>query len=81
MDPTIKKAAAAILRVFKQKNLRATGFINFNDFGSALRYEGGYAKHDNQRAALEYLLDGGFVVQMNSGLELTEKGVNVIDKL
>ncbi len=81
MDPSEKKAAMAIMRVFKEKAPHVTGFVNFNDFGKALRWEAGYVKHDNQRAALEYLVSGGFVVEMNSGLELTEKGHAVIEKL
>ena len=79
MDPSVKKAARSIMQVFKDRQVRAAGFVNFNDFGKALRWEAGYAKHENQREALRALVEGGYVRELNSGLELTEKGQKVVD--
>ena len=74
MDPTIRKAAIAILRVFKQKNVGSGGFLHYTEFGKVLRWEGGQLKHEMQREALWYLRDNGFVNEGDAGLELTDKG-------
>jgi thioredoxin-related protein len=81
MDETVKKSARAILSVFKTKNLGAGGFVHFDEFGKTLRWEAGYVKHDNQREALRYLVENGYLLEMNAGLELTRKGADSLKKL
>lgn len=81
MDPSVKKAARAIMLVFKSAGTRAGGFVNYSEFGKALRWEAGYIKHDNQREALAALVERGYVVELNSGLELTAKGAASLEKI
>jgi len=81
MDPTQRKMAKAILDVFKQKDLRAGGFVNFSDFGKALHWEAGHIKHESQRDALAFLVEHGYVTEQNSGIALTEKGQDALTKL
>jgi len=81
MDQTERKTARAILAVFKEKDLRSGGFINFADFGTPLRWEGGNVKHENQRLALQFLVEHEYVTEGNSGLTLTEKGQEALKKL
>jgi hypothetical protein len=81
MDPSVRKAAKAIMLVFKSNDVVARGFINYSDFGKALRWEAGYIKHENQREALMELVERGFVLELNSGLELTDKGAKSLEKL
>ena len=81
MDPSEQKAARAILNVFREKNLRSGGFVNFSDFGKALRWEAGYVKHENQRNALRFLVEHEYVTEANAGLTLTEKGQEAVKKL
>jgi hypothetical protein len=81
MNETDKKAARAILGVFKQKNLGAGGFIHFDEFGKVLRWEAGYVKHENQRNALRFLVENGYLTEMNAGLELTRKGADSLKKI
>jgi hypothetical protein len=80
MDESVKKAARAILLVFKNKP-GSGGFIHFEEFGKALRWEAGYVKHENQREALRFLVENRYVSEMNTGLELTEKGAESLKKL
>jgi len=80
VDPTVKKAARAILLVFSQKDVGAGGFLNFAEFGKVLRWEAGFVKHENQREALRFLVDNGYVVELNSGLELTPKGAKTLER-
>lgn len=81
MDATEKKAAFAILRVFKERNVSEGGFVHFDDFGKVLRLEAGHVKHENQQVALQYLKDYGYVDEHNTGLELTAKGATAVEKL
>jgi hypothetical protein len=81
MDETDKKAARAILGVFKRKNLGAGGFVHFDEFGKVLRWEAGYVKHENQRNALRFLVENGYLIEMNAGLELTRKGADSLKKI
>lgn len=81
MDETEKKAARAILSVFRRKGIRTGGFLHFDDFGKALKWEAGYIKHENQRQALEFLVANGYVQQLHAGLELTEKGAAALSRL
>jgi len=81
LDPAIKKAARAILVVFHQRDVGAGGFLDFSEFGKALRWEAGYVKHENQREALRFLVENGYVVELNAGLELTSKGAKTLEKL
>jgi hypothetical protein len=74
MDSSVKKAATAIMRVFRDRRIAAGGVVGFAEFGSSLKWEAGSVKHDNQREALRYLLERGFVNQTSAGLELTRKG-------
>jgi hypothetical protein len=81
MDESDKKAARAILAVFKTRNLSAGGFVHFDDFGKVLRWEAGYVKHENQRNALRFLVENDYVVELNAGLELTAKGEKSLKKM
>ena len=81
MDPAVKKAARAILVVFHERDVGAGGFVNYADFGKPLRWEAGFVKHELQREALRFLVDSGYVVELNSGLELTAKGARTLEKL
>ena len=81
MNETDKKAARAILAVFKQKRLGEGGFVHFDEFGKALRWEAGFVKHENQRNALRFLVENNYVVEMNAGLELTGKGADSLKKI
>jgi hypothetical protein len=81
MEETDKKAARSILRVFQDKGLGEGGFVHFDDFGKALRWEAGYIKHENQRNALRFLVQNNYVNELNAGLELTEKGAKALKKL
>jgi hypothetical protein len=81
VDATEKKAAFAILRVFKERGVGEGGFMHFDDFGKVLRMEAGHVKHENQRVALQYLKDFGYVDELNTGLELTAKGAAALEKL
>ena len=81
MDETDKRAARAILTVFKNRNIGAGGFVHFDDFGKVLRWEAGFVRHENQRNALRFLVENNYVVEMNAGLELTAKGADVLNKL
>ena len=81
MDPSERKAALKILRVFKTKDVGEGGFLHFDDFGNALVIEGGYPKHDMQRNALMYLRNKGYINEGDAGLELTEKGAKALEKL
>ena len=81
MDPSERKAALKILRVFKTKDIGEGGFLHFDDFGNTLVIEGGYPKHDLQRNALIYLRTKGYVNEGDAGLELTEKGAKALEKL
>jgi len=74
MDSSVKKAATAIMRVFRDKQVEAGGVVGYAEFGSALKWEAGAIKHDNQREALRYLVERGFVIETSAGLELTRKG-------
>jgi hypothetical protein len=81
MQETDKKAARSILRVFLDRSLGAGGFVHFDEFGKVLRWEAGYVKHENQRNALRFLVENGYVNELNAGLELTEKGAKALKKL
>jgi hypothetical protein len=76
MDETTKKAVIKILRVFKTKELGEGGFVHFDEFtkARAIIWDHGHVKHDNQRDALMYLRQNGYVNESDAGLELTEKG-------
>lgn len=81
MDPAVRKAARAIMLVFKSQGARAGGFVHYSDFGKALRWEAGYIKHDSQREALAALVERGYVLELNSGLELTDRGAASLKNL
>ena len=83
MDESAKKAARKILNVFRQKDLSEGGFIHFDEFtrARAIVWDRGFIKHENQKAALIYLREHGYVNESDAGLELTEKGANAVKKL
>ena len=81
MEEMDKKAARAILTVFKTRNLAAGGFVHFDEFGKVLRWEAGYVKHENQKNALRFLVENNYVSELNAGLELTTKGEDALKKL
>lgn len=81
MDPSVKKAARAIMLVFKSLGTRPGGFVHYSEFGKALRWEAGHVKHDNQREALAALVERGYVLELNSGLELTDRGAKSLANL
>jgi hypothetical protein len=83
MDESVKKAARKILSVFRNKNLGARGFVHFDEFtkARAIIWDRGFIKHENQKEALIYLRQNGYVDESDAGLELTEKGASAIKKL
>lgn len=81
MNDQEKKAAKAILRVFKQRKLDAGDVIQFGDFGGVLHWEAGFMKHEFQRNAMQELIERGFVIETNAGLELTAKGAASLEKV
>ena len=80
MNESAKKAARKILGVFRQKNLGEGGFVHFDEFSKAraIVWDQGFIKHQNQKDALIYLREYGYVNESDAGLELTEKGANLI---
>jgi len=83
MDESVKKAAKKILYVFRQKGVGARGFVHFDEFTSAraIIWDQGYIKHDNQKEALLYLRENGYVDESDAGLELTDKGAAALKKM
>jgi hypothetical protein len=83
MDESGKKAARKILLVFKQKGLGPGGFVHFDDFSKAraIIWDQGFVKHENQKQALSYLREYGYVNESDAGLELTEKGAKALEKV
>ena len=83
MDESGKKAARKILSVFRQKGLGAGGFVHFDEFSRAraIIWDQGFVKHQNQKDALIYLREYGYVNESDAGLELTEKGAKAIEKM
>lgn len=69
--------ARQILEVFRSRDLGAGGFVHATDFGSALVWKDGFVRDESVRQALQFLIDGEYVLQMNAGLELTAKGASV----
>jgi hypothetical protein len=78
MDESVKKAARAILVVFRDKGLGAGDLVHFADFGKALKWDAGFVKHENQQLALQYLVKYGYVNETQAGLELTRKGADAM---
>jgi hypothetical protein len=66
--------ARAILEVFGERGLGSTEFIHFTDFGEAIVWEDGFVDNKRTRDALTQLIEGGYVVELMAGLELTQKG-------
>lgn len=83
MDESAKKAARKILSVFRQKGVGTGGFVHFDEFTAAraIIWDQGFIKHDNQRDALNYLREHGYVNESAAGLELTEKGAAALRKV
>ena len=83
MDESAKKAARKILNVFRQKQMGAGGFVHFDEFSKAraIIWDQGFVKHENQKQALDYLREYGYVNESDAGLELTEKGAKALKKL
>lgn len=83
MDESAKKAARKILNVFRQKELGAGGFVHFDEFSKAraIIWDQGFVKHENQKKALIYLRERGYVNESEAGLELTEKGAGALKKM
>jgi hypothetical protein len=70
--------AIAILQAFRNKRLGPGSFIAFWDFGDAIVWEAGSVKDDETRKGLQFLMEEGYVNEMNAGLELTEKGAQFL---
>jgi hypothetical protein len=83
MDDSTKKAARKILDVFRQKQMGTGGFVHFDEFSRAraIIWDQGFVKHENQREALIYLREHGYVNELEAGLELTAKGAVALKKL
>ncbi len=81
LDPSVRKAAMAILRVFRDHDASEGTFLHFSEFGSALRVAAGHVKHENQREALFYLRDNGYVDVGEAGLTLTARGAESLARL
>jgi hypothetical protein len=61
----------------------AGGFIHFDEFSKAraIIWDQGFIKHENQKEALIYLREHGYVNESDAGLELTEKGAGAFKKM
>jgi hypothetical protein len=83
MNESAKKAARKILGVFRHKNLGEGGFVHFDEFSKAraIVWDQGFIKHQNQKDALIYLREYGYINESDAGLELTEKGAKAVKKL
>ena len=66
--------AARILAVFRAEGVHAGDFIHFMDFGDAIAWESGFIRDETVGDAVRFLIDNGYVVELNAGLELTAKG-------
>jgi hypothetical protein len=67
--------ASKILDAFRSRGMRAGAFVHFTDFGDAIVWEAGFVRDESVlRQALRELIAGGYVVEMNAGLELSEAG-------
>jgi hypothetical protein len=66
--------ARAILDVFRSRGLRAGSFVGFTEFGEAIQWRNGFIRDEPTRQAFKMLVQDGYVVEMNAGLELTERG-------
>ena len=60
--------------------LRPTPLYRYQGLCDLLGAEA-YVKHENQRNALRFLVENGYVNELNAGLELTEKGAKALKKL
>jgi hypothetical protein len=66
--------AQRILEVFKLRGVRAGGSIHPAEFGDAIVWEGGGVRDEPVREALGALIKGGYLIEHNAALELTELG-------
>ena len=66
--------AKNILAVFRARGLRGGHVIHPAEFGDAIVWENGYIRDEPVRIALGRLLDGGYLLEHNAALELTERG-------
>lgn len=74
MTPEVR----SILTVFRSRGTSAGDFIHFTDFGEAIVWKDGLIRDESVRLALQSLLDQEYVVELNTGLELTEGGERVV---
>lgn len=63
-----------ILEVFRRRGIRPRGFVDVGDFGEAISWKDGFIRDEPVRQAFETLIEEGYVVEMNAGLQLTELG-------
>jgi len=70
----MEREARKILKCFEKRGMKTGDFINFNDFGDAMVWEGGFIKDESTREAVGFLIENGFVLEASAGLELAEKG-------
>lgn len=74
MELNLTQEARRILDVFRARGLPAGGFVDFTEFGDAIVWEAGFVRDEHVRQALAMLVAGGYVVEMNAGLQLSERG-------
>jgi hypothetical protein len=70
----ITPEAERILGVFRERGIRAGGFVHFTDFGEAIQWESGFIRDEAVRHAVRLLVDEQYVVEMPAGLELAQRG-------
>lgn len=70
--------AQRILDVFRTRGVYAGGFIHPAEFGDAIVWEHGYVRDESVRQALRSLFDEKYLVELNAGFELTERGESYI---
>jgi len=70
--------AQQILDVFRSRQLREGGFVDWTDFGSAIVWTSGFIEDEDIRAGLRELIDDGYVIEANAGLILSRKGERTI---
>ena len=63
-----------ILDVFRLRGLGAHAFIRLDDFDKSLVWENGGISDGRVRRALVDLFDNGYLAEMVSAVEVTEKG-------
>ena len=73
MSPEAKRT----LEVLKLKGRGKDNFVDFTEFGDAMVWEAGFVRDETVRRAINYLNEGGYIIEFSAGLCLTKKGKEV----